>query len=156
MRVDLLTLATAHEKWADEASALYQKKISHFFNFQKIELKGSKNSRAQGDKKRHEDSDIIRTKIAKEDFVILLDEKGLNLNSRGFAKKFEGALNSGKKRILLIIGGPFGVDEDIKAKAHLVLSLSPLTFNHLLAETVLLEQVYRAMTILKNIPYHND
>ena len=71
------------------------------------------------------------------------------------SEQLEKATTSGKKRIVFIIGGAFGVSDEIKKQAHLKVGLSAMVMNHLVAETVALEQIYRSLTILNRIPYHN-
>lgn len=155
MKIVLLTIASAKEDWANLSKELYQKKISPFFTFEQIALKPKKSDRENAESKRVNDSARILEELTKDDFVILFDEKGREFTSVEFAKKFESCLNLGKKRIVFIIGGAYGSSEELKEKANLKVSLSKLTFNHLVAETVALEQIYRALTIIKNLPYHN-
>jgi len=155
MKVLLLNVATANEKWADEAVNLYAQKIAHFFPFEIKQLKSKKHSRESALAKKIEDSNILLGEILPGDFVVLFDEVGLKLDSLAFSKKIENVFNLSKKRLIFIIGGAYGVTEDLKNRADLQINLSPFTLNHLVAEVVALEQIYRAMTIIKKLPYHN-
>ena len=94
-------------------------------------------------------------KMTADDFVILCDERGKKFDSLQFSDAHLKAQQSGKKRIVFVIGGAFGVSEDIRKRAQLTISLSTMVMNHLIAESVLLEQIYRSFTIQKRIPYHN-
>jgi 23S rRNA (pseudouridine1915-N3)-methyltransferase len=85
--------------------------------------------------------------------VIALDEKGMGVDSQGFSGIISSVLNSGKD-LAFIIGGPYGLDQAVKEKADEVIALSKLTFPHELARLILMEQVYRAFTIIRNEPYH--
>ncbi|MBX3039884.1 MAG: 23S rRNA (pseudouridine(1915)-N(3))-methyltransferase RlmH [Bdellovibrionaceae bacterium] len=156
MKIVLYHVSTAREDWADEASALYQKKISAFLPAIEEALKPRKAARDASAAKKTAESELILEHLKPDDYVILFDEKGEALDSRGFAKRFEQALGSSKKRIVFLIGGAFGVEDSVRRRADRVLSLSSLTMNHVLAKTVAWEQIYRAFTILKNLPYHND
>ena len=156
MKILLYNQATAKEDWAAQAQSLYLKKISHFFPIEVVTLKLKKLSRDDAATKKEAESKLILENIQSSDYVLLFDEKGRPLNSIEFSKKFELALGSSKKRIIMIIGGAYGVTDEVRQRADWVASLSPLTFNHLLAETVALEQVYRALTIIRNLPYHNS
>lgn len=156
MKIVLLTVNTAKEKWSDELVQLYQKKLNHFFSFEIINLKPKKYAREDSEVKRKADSDLLLSHLTADDFVIVFDERGNAFNSIQFSQKMNSALNSGKKRIVLVLGGAFGLNEELRKKAQLNVSLSNMVFNHLIAEAVILEQTYRAFTILKNIPYHND
>jgi 23S rRNA (pseudouridine1915-N3)-methyltransferase len=152
----LLTCATTAEPWSDEAERLYIKKISPFVSFEVKRLANKKTARQERDLKIRLDSEAILNEIKSEDFVILFDERGESLDSRKFAEKVERILNSGKKRAIFIIGGAYGVDDQVRKRAQLQISLSKMVMNHLLAQTVALEQIYRSFAILRNLPYHND
>lgn len=150
-----MNLATAKEAWADEVNELYRKKISFFTPFEVLSLKPKKSARDDADYKRSEEAALILKSLSKDDFVVLLDERGSSLDSLQFAKKIETVLGSSKKRAVFIIGGAFGVTEEVRLRADLKVSLSPMVMNHLMAQAMLLEQIYRAFTIIKKIPYHN-
>ena len=156
MRLVLLTIASAKEVWSTKASELYSQKISAFYKFEHLNLSPSKNSREQSSQKIKEETEILLGQIKPDDFVILFDERGDALTSKEFSKKLESVFAGGKKRCVFVIGGAFGVGESLKKRSDLVLSLGPFTMNHLLAQTVVLEQIYRALTIQKNLPYHNE
>jgi 23S rRNA (pseudouridine1915-N3)-methyltransferase len=155
MKFVLYNLATAKEPWADEASRLYSQKINHFNPFEIQTLKPKKSAREESALKKKEESELILSSLATADFVVLFDERGRSFNSLEFSKKIEAILMSSKKRAVFIIGGAYGVSDEVRARADLAVSFSPMVMNHLLAQTVALEQIYRAFTILKNIPYHN-
>lgn len=101
------------------------------------------------------EAELFFKKINSDDFVILLDEKGKNYSSVGFAKQLEQWMNSGKKRIVFIIGGAYGIHSLLKQK-YISISLSAMTFNHQLVRLIFAEQLYRAFTIIKGLPYHNE
>lgn len=156
MKIVLLHVSTAREAWADEASLNYIKKITPFFPVGEEGLKPKKAAREDSAAKKSIESRALLDFIKSDDYVLLFDEKGEALDSRAFAKRFEQALGSSKKRLVLVIGGAYGVGPDVRQRADRVVSLSPMTMNHVLAQTVVWEQVYRALTIIKNLPYHND
>lgn len=156
MKIVLYHFATAKEAWAEEAQSLYQKKIGHFVKIEVLALKPKKSSRDEAQLKKAEESKFLLENLTKDDYVVLFDEKGKSFSSLEFSKKLEGAMASSKKRIVFVIGGAYGVTDEVRRRAELVVSLSTLTFNHLLAQTVALEQIYRAFTILNRLPYHNE
>ncbi len=155
MKFVLCNLATAKEDWAVEASELYRKKISFYMPFEIQSLKAKKSAREDADYKRNEESELILKSLSSDDYVVLFDERGSVLDSIAFSKKIENILITSKKRCVFIIGGAFGVNESVRQRADLKISLSPMVMNHLLAQVVSLEQIYRAFTIIKKIPYHN-
>lgn len=155
MKSVLFDFKTSKDEWFEKALQQFDKKISHYADFEVITLKTLKLDRDEADRKKtFEEGEIIK-KISKDDFVILFDEKGKMLTSIGFADQITKCETSGKKRICYIIGGAFGVTDKIKQRSDLQLSLSSWVLNHLVAETVVLEQIYRAYTIKNRIPYHN-
>lgn len=155
MKFVLYNLATAKEDWAVEASELYRKKISFFMPFEIQSLKAKKSAREDAEYKRNEESELILKSLSSDDYVVLFDERGSVFDSITFSKKIENILITSKKRCVFIIGGAFGVNESVRQRADLKISLSPMVMNHLLAQVVSLEQIYRAFTIIKKIPYHN-
>ena len=155
MKILLLTAHASNPSWCDEALAEYSKKISFFANFEIKKIKTKKIERDAAELKRAEDSKSLLAAIESSDFVILLDEKGKNLDSVSFAQKFQQVIDQSHKKIVFVIGGPYGVDSSIRRRAQLTVSMSSWTFNHWIAQLALIEQVYRAFTIVKGIPYHN-
>ena len=156
MKFVLVTCNSTTEKWSELASDLYQNKISHLVPFEIKNLKLKKNSRGQSHEKVKADSAEIQSEIQPGDYVVLFDETGSEFDSVQYSKKIQQIQNLGKKRALFVIGGAFGVTPELKARADLKVCLSKMVMNHLVAETVALEQLYRALTILKNLPYHNS
>jgi 23S rRNA (pseudouridine1915-N3)-methyltransferase len=151
-----MTLSSTHEPWAVQARDLYQKKISHFHPLEILEIKPSKNSRLQAAQKIKDESLKIQESLKPDDFLIVFDERGRKMDSPTFAKNIEKVLLSGKKRCVFLIGGAFGISEVVRRRADLTVSLSEMVYNHLVAQVVALEQIYRGFTILRNIPYHNE
>lgn len=156
MKWALYDFKTAKEPWYDEAEALYLKKIKPYASLEVIHLKTLKSDRDEAELKKKFEEKVLLEKLTKDDFVILLDEKGKKMNSIDFSKLVQSVQESGKKRGVFIIGGAFGVSDEIKKTASRQICLSDMTMNHLVAEVMLLEQFYRAQTILKGIPYHNQ
>ena len=155
MKLVLMTTTSSHERWAEEARKLYLEKISHFMAIEIQEIKPNRNSRSQGHLKASEESEKFLMALKPDDYVIVFDERGDQLTSPAFSKKIERVLMSGKKRCIFVVGGAFGLSEAVRRRADVNISLSPMVFNHLVAQTVALEQIYRAFTIIKNLPYHN-
>ncbi len=102
------------------------------------------------------EGEFLLRKMVDADFIILLDEKGIEYTSGEFAQFLQGQMNKGLKKIMFITGGVYGFSEEIYKKADARLSLSKMTTTHQLARLFFTEQLYRAMTILKGHPYHNN
>jgi 23S rRNA (pseudouridine1915-N3)-methyltransferase len=136
-----------------EAQKFYEKRLSSNYAIEQIIIKDANGSLSIEDRKRIESQRILK-KIGDKDFVICLDEKGSLLSSHIFAKKLTKWMENPHKIPCFVVGGPFGIDEELKNRVDFLLSLSPLTFPHEMARIILLEQIYRAHQILCNFPYH--
>jgi 23S rRNA (pseudouridine1915-N3)-methyltransferase len=156
MKLAFLFVGGQKESWLEELSADYEKKIKAYCPTEIIRLKPSKLARAEQKQKLADETETLMRAIKKDDFVILCDERGKIFSSREFSAKLVKGFETGKPRVLVVVGGAFGVSEAIKGRADLTWALSPLVLSHVIAQAVVLEQVYRAFTIWKNIPYHND
>lgn len=156
MKWVLVDFKTAKEEWFDQAAEQYVKKIKPFVDFEIQHLKTMRADRDEATIKIRFEEKVLFEKIKPEDFVILLDEKGKTLSSIEFSKTISNIQQSGKKQALFVIGGAYGVSDSVKKRAQLTLKLSDFVMNHLVAEVVILEQFYRALTIIHRIPYHNS
>lgn len=103
-----------------------------------------------------EEGDAILSRLSKDDYVILLDERGTLFRSEDLASHIEKLQNESTKRLVFIIGGAFGVHEDVKVRANKTLSLSKLVFPHMLVRVILIEQLYRSYSILRGTKYHHE
>ena len=156
MKWILYDFKSAKESWFEELQAVYLKKINHFIDFEIQHLKTNQVDRDQAAQKIKFEESVLCDKLKDDDYVVVFDENGRSVDSVKFAEILEKAQSSGKKRGVFVIGGAFGLSPEIKKKAQITLSLSSLVMNHLVAETVVLEQIYRAYTIINRIPYHNN
>ena len=155
MKLGLLVIAGSRPKWLDLAIQEFTEKIKHHVSFEIIELKASGQSRDEREAKIKKESDTILSYLKPDDYVVLLDERGTNLNSHQFSERLNRILLSGKKRAFFVIGGAFGVSTELSSRADLKVSLAPFVLNHHVAQVVVAEQIYRGFSILKNLPYHN-
>jgi 23S rRNA (pseudouridine1915-N3)-methyltransferase len=143
------------ESFSRDGCALYWKKLGRFFKLDETMVKDAPGKLPPEEKSRRE-GEAILAKIGPGDVVVILDEHGDRLTSRqlaDFVRKWTDAPN---QRPVFVIGGPFGLSDEVKAAARARIRLSDMTLPHELARLVLLEQLYRAATILKNMPYHHD
>ena len=132
----------------------YEHKIKHFSNF-KIQCLKTKNKSSQKSSIIKFDSEIIFKNLKKEDIIILLDEKGKDFNSMEFSKFLEERMIRGVKNLTFVIGGAYGFSKELREFAKNKISLSKMTFSHDMARLFFVEQLYRSLTIINNIPYHN-
>ena len=132
----------------------YEDKIKHFINF-KIQCLKTKNKSSQKSSIIKFDSEIIFKNLKKEDIIILLDEKGKDFNSMEFSKFLEERMIRGVKNLTFVIGGAYGFSKELREFAKNKISLSKMTFSHDMARLFFVEQLYRSLTIINNISYHN-
>ncbi|MFZ4753774.1 MAG: 23S rRNA (pseudouridine(1915)-N(3))-methyltransferase RlmH [Chitinophagaceae bacterium] len=108
------------------------------------------------DQLKQKEGELILSKLRPDDRLILLDERGKIFSSIGFSEFIQGQMNQGQKQLVFVIGGAYGFSEEVYKKASYKISLSEMTFSHQLIRIVFMEQMYRAMTILNNHPYHHE
>ncbi len=143
------------EPFSRDGCAHYQKKLSRFFKLDETTVKDAPGKLPPADKVKKE-GEAILAKIRPGDVVITLDEFGDRLTSRKLAQQLKKWTDAPNQRPVFVIGGPFGLSDDVKRAARHSVRLSDMTLPHELARLLLLEQLYRAGTIHKNMPYHHD
>jgi 23S rRNA (pseudouridine1915-N3)-methyltransferase len=128
----------------------YQKRLPWRVDLKELDLKGN----FQGNILKDKEADLLLGAIPLSSKIIALDEAGKMLGSLEFADKIKNYGNSGNSNLAFVIGGADGLSQKVKNKADLVLSFSKMTFPHLMIRSFLMEQIYRACTIINNHPYH--
>ncbi len=152
----LLTGKTDHEYLAEGMSS-FARRIKAYVNLNIITIPANKKHNALPAAQRKEkEGQLIIPHMQKNDFCVLLDERGKKLDSKEFATFLQERMNRSTKSLLFIVGGAWGFSNEVYEKAHIKLSLSPMTFSHQLIRLIFMEQLYRAFTIIHNQPYHND
>ena len=153
----LLVVSEAKEGWMQSIQEKYQKKIAHFTAFEIITIKPYREAREKINEKLSREAEKILKQIDDKDYVILCDERGKESSSIDFSKKIlKIRENFSSRKLVFVIGGAYGVDESVQQRANEKICLSKMTMNHYIAQLFLLEQIYRAFTILNKIPYHNE
>ncbi len=157
MQVTLLCIGKTGKKFLEEGEQEYLKRLRHYISFQMQivpDIKQAK-SLSQNQVKQRE-GELILEKVSASDTLILLDEKGKEYSSLGFSGYLQDQFNRGGKHIYFVVGGPYGFSDDVYQRANGKISLSRMTFSHQMIRLFFIEQVYRAMTILRNEPYHHQ
>lgn len=155
MKIKIILVGKTKEDYIKRGEVELLRRIGRYADVQYIIIKRgklTKNSSVDGILKR--EAVKIAKRIEKGDFVIALDLAGQRLSSQGFARIIERKMGEGISSITFLIGGPLGLAEDVLKKAHLRLSLSDMTFTHQMIRLFLLEQIYRAFTIIHGEKYH--
>jgi 23S rRNA (pseudouridine1915-N3)-methyltransferase len=156
MTIKLLAIGKTDNKELQKLIEDYQKRLGFYikFEFEIIpDLKNSKNLSEEQQKQK--EGDLILGKLNAIDVLILLDEKGKQMDSVSFSNYLQKHMNSGIKQLVFVIGGPYGFSKEVYKKAQGKLSLSKMTFSHQMVRLFVVEQLYRAFTILRNEPYHH-
>ncbi|MBQ9665969.1 MAG: 23S rRNA (pseudouridine(1915)-N(3))-methyltransferase RlmH [Bacteroidaceae bacterium] len=157
MRTTLILVGKTVNKHFVELIDDYAARVKHYVGFDIItipELKNTKNLSI--DQQKQQEGELILRQLQAGDHVVLLDEHGKEFRSIEFSKYMEQKMQTVSKRLLFIIGGPYGFSPDVYAKANEKLSLSRMTFSHQMIRLIFVEQLYRAMTIMRGEPYHHE
>jgi len=156
LKITLLSIGKPHDSNLKQAIEDFTKRISNYFPVEWLVIAPPKNAGvlSMDDLKKAEGS-LITQQLTKEDYLILLDERGKNISSPELATTIQQRGNESTKRIVFVIGGAFGVDETVFRRANYVWSLSKLVFPHMIVRLVLAEQIYRACSIIRNEKYHH-
>ena len=157
MKVILLSVGKTDELLLTQLIDTYKKRVNFYISFELMvvpDLRNRKNL-SENEQKTEEGNQILRS-LLPSDQVVLLDDKGKQYSSVEFAGFMEKKMNTATKRLVFIVGGPYGFSREIYGRANELVSLSRLTFTHQMVRVVFAEQLYRAMTILKNEPYHHE
>lgn len=156
MKISFWTLGKPHEKYVKDGIEDFSKRISNYYKVEWNIIPAPKNAGMMNEPElKKKEGEIILELLKKEDYLVLLDERGKQLNSEGLATFIQGRANAGTRQIVFLVGGAFGVDPEVLQRANLQWSLSLLVFPHQLVRLILAEQVYRACTILRNEKYHH-
>jgi 23S rRNA (pseudouridine1915-N3)-methyltransferase len=157
MKIALLQTGRTTDRNMSELVDLYSKRIKKYISFEIItlpELKNTKNMPVQ-EQQVKEATKIIQS-VSDDDYIVLLDERGKEYRTIEFSSFLEKAFLLPKKRIIFVIGGPWGFSDSVYAKADQKISLSKMTFSHQMVRLLFLEQLYRVFTIIKGEPYHHE
>jgi 23S rRNA (pseudouridine1915-N3)-methyltransferase len=157
MKMQLWSLGRAHESYVKEGVEEFTKRISKYYPVEwKIFSPARQTANSvESDIKKNEAQTVLNA-LQKDDYLILLDEKGKQISSPQLASLIEARANSSVKQVVFLIGGAFGVSEQIKTRANFIWSFSSLVFPHQLMRLMLAEQIYRACSIIRNEKYHHE
>ncbi|MDB2317288.1 23S rRNA (pseudouridine(1915)-N(3))-methyltransferase RlmH [Flavobacteriales bacterium] len=157
MKILFLVVGKTDDKYLLEGIEKYRLRLKHYIGFDYVEIPDIKNRKSLSEsQQKKQESDLIFAKLKVGDHMVLLDEKGQVFRSLTFANHLQQKMNSGIKRLVFVVGGPYGFDDSLYVKAQGKVSLSKMTFSHQMIRLFFVEQVYRAMTILRNEPYHHE
>ena len=157
MNIELIVVGKTDMKEVEALVAMYSKRLNHYVRFAITTIADIRNTKkmSEAEQRRMEGETILRL-LTDSDHVMLLDEHGAELRSIEFADMLQRRMLAGTRRLVFVIGGPYGFSEAVYQRANSKLSLSKMTFSHQIVRAIFAEQLYRAFTILKNEPYHHE
>jgi len=157
MKIKLIVVGKSAFDFVKEGEEIYEKRLAHYLPFEKIVLPDIKNPKnLSNDELKKKEGELILSKISNQDFLVLMDENGLDFSSVKFSEWINQKLNEGIRSTVFVIGGAFGFSKEVYERSNQKISLSKMTFSHQLVRVIFLEQLYRAQTILKGEPYHHE
>lgn len=151
MSVKVLAVGKKHESWVSDGIGRYEQRLRKPFD---LSWQLLPHSSREGDAARSEESERILAKLDRDTFVVVLDERGRNVDSPELARRLRGALEASRP-VTVVIGGAYGVTDQVRQRADFVWSLSALVFPHQLVRLILTEQIYRAQEITAGRGYHH-
>ncbi len=156
MQILLIQIDKTQDSYLNEGTEIYAKRLKNYVLLSITTINIPKNTRQRSIiEQKTEEGKLIFSQILADDFLILLDEKGSEFTSQGFSKFILQKQNASVKRLVFLIGGPFGFAEEVYKRANYKIALSQLTFSHQMVRLFFMEQLYRAFTILKGEKYHH-
>lgn len=156
MKLQFWSIGKPHEQYVSAGVYDFTQRIQKYFSVQWTIIPPVKNAASLPEPElKKQEAKIVLQKLNDDDFLVLLDECGKQMSSEDLAAFIQIRANTNTKNLIFLIGGAFGVDDEIKKRANSVWCLSKLVFPHMLVRLILSEQVYRACSILRNEKYHH-
>lgn len=157
MKIILLTVGKTINNNLITLQENYQNRLKFYIPFETVIIPELKNTRNLSvNEQLEKEADLILRQLEPTDEIILLDEKGKSFTSVSFSEFLSKKMLSSVKRTVFVVGGPYGFSERVYKRANSLVSLSAMTFSHQMIRLIFIEQLYRAMTILKGEPYHHE
>lgn len=157
MKILLLVIGKTDDNYLVTGIKKYVDRLGHYASFEMKELPDPRNRKTLSEEQQKKsESSLLLQQLQPADQVVLLDENGKQFTSVAFAENLEKQLASGAKRLVFVIGGPYGFAQEVYDRSNAKMSLSPMTFSHQMVRLIFVEQLYRAFTILKGEPYHHQ
>ena len=157
MKVCLLVIGKTDASYIQQGVEEYEKRLRYYLPYEMKIIPDVKNTKSLSEEQQKaKEGEMILKHLELGDFVVLLDERGSEYTSKAFADFLAQKMLRGIKRLVFVIGGPYGFAPDIYKSVQMRISLSKMTFSHQMVRMIFVEQLYRAMTIIKGEPYHHE
>lgn len=156
MKVTLLLCGKTEDDYIQKGFAIFEQRLKHYVPFECIVIPALKNTKALSiEQQKQKEGELILKLVQPSDRLILLDENGKEFTSVEFSAYIQQQMNSGIRNLVFVVGGPYGFSDEVYKRGNAKIALSKMTFSHQMVRLFFIEQVYRALTILKNEPYHH-
>lgn len=157
MKIALVVIGKTDANYFMQAINEYTNRLIHYIPFEMVVIPDIKNVKNLSEPQQKEkEGELILKTVQPGDHLVLLDEKGKDFTSMQFSVYIEKKMHTVNKRLVFVVGGPYGFSEAVYKAASEKISLSKMTFSHQMIRLIFVEQIYRAMTILNNEPYHHE
>ena len=157
VKILLLTIGNTDKKYMKEGIDDYVKRISFYIPFEMKVIPDIKNRSSLSEElQKEKEGQLILSHVSSGDYLVLLDERGTEFSSVEFSKWIEKKMIAGTRQVIFVIGGPYGFSNAAYQRSDIKISMSKMTFSHQMVRMIFVEQIYRAMTIIKNEPYHHE
>jgi len=157
MKITFLTVGKTEDAYLKDGINKYLTRLKHYTRLTLVEIDELKNAKSlTREQQKAKEAELILKKITQLDHVILLDENGMELSSTQFAAYIDKKALASVANLVFVVGGPYGFDPSVYARANDKISLSAMTFSHQMVRLFFVEQLYRAFTIIKGEPYHHQ
>ena len=157
MKISLILIGKITDKHVSALMDDYEARVKHYVGFDITVIPELKNTKALTEEQQKQaEGALILKQLQPGDTVVLLDERGKELRSVQFAEWMQRKQHTVGKRLVFVVGGPYGFSPEVYARANEQLSLSRMTFSHQMVRLFFVEQIYRAQTIIRGEPYHHE
>ncbi len=157
MNIELIVTGKTDSPEVEALTAMYARRVNRYCRFDIAVLPDVRHTKSLSEQQqRTAEGRTLLGRIGDGDFLALLDERGDEMRSVDFAVWLQKRMNSGTRKLVLAIGGPYGFSDEVYARADARVSLSKMTFSHQIVRAIFAEQIYRAFTILNHEPYHHE
>lgn len=157
MNIELIVIGKTDQQEVAALMEQYAKRVNHYCRFTVTTIADVKNTRNMAASRQKQlEGEMILKLITEGDWLVLMDERGRQFTSMEYADWLQKRMLSGVKRLVIVIGGPYGFSDQVYQRANEKISLSKMTFSHQIVRAIFAEQLYRAFTILNNEPYHHE
>ena len=157
MKITLIVIGKTEDEYLVKGIGIFKSRLKHYIKFSIVEILPPRSFRLLDPQQLKEAEGMLLLKYFEDaGQVVLLDERGKPPTSVGFSGLLQKYMNAGTKHLMFVVGGAFGFSDEVYQKANYTLSLSPMTFSHQMVRLFFTEQLYRAFTIIRNEPYHNN